>query len=195
MTVLPVRVFPDPILRKKSRTVKRFDSALRTLARDMVETMRRANGVGLAAQQIGDLRRIAVIQVPEQEPITLVNPEITHREGTEEMTEGCLSVPGYYGLVPRATVVRLRAQDESGKRYTLTAEGLLAQAVQHEVGHLDGGLYLDHLVSHDSLRRTGYLPGSPAWAEHGYPVYPHRTPGLPADAELVRALDAAARHP
>ncbi|NQU96391.1 MAG: peptide deformylase [Chloroflexi bacterium] len=153
MATLEIRKFPDPVLRRRARAIRRVDDAVRKLARDMLETMREADGAGLAANQVGVLRRLIVLQLPEEDPRVLVNPEITRREGTREVEEGCLSVPGYVGLIERAVRVKARALDEWGGKFRLTAEELLAQVIEHEVDHLDGILYLDHLESHEDLRR------------------------------------------
>ena len=151
--MLEIRTFPDPVLRRKARPIRRVDDAVRKLARDMIETLREASGAGLAANQVGVLRRLVVVELPEEDPRILVNPEITRREGEREVEEGCLSVPGYAGLLTRALRVKARALDESGGRLRLTAEELLAQVIEHEIDHLDGILYLDHLKSHEDLRR------------------------------------------
>ena len=153
MAILEIRKFPDPVLRRRARAIRRVDDAVRKLARDMLDTLREAGGAGLAANQVGVLRRLIVLQLPEEDPRVLVNPEITRREGTREVEEGCLSVPGYVGLIERAVRVKARALDEWGGKFRLTAEELLAQVIEHEVDHLNGILYLDHLESHEDLRR------------------------------------------
>ena len=155
MATLEIRKFPDPVLRRKARPIRRVDDAVRKLARDMIETMREANGAGLAANQVGVLQRLVVLRLPEEEPRVLVNPEITGREGAREVEEGCLSIPGYVGLFTRAVRLKARALDESGGRFRLTAEELLAQIIEHEVDHLNGILYLDHLKSHEDLCELG----------------------------------------
>ena len=155
MATLEIRTFPDPVLRRKARPIGRVDDAVRKLARDMVEVMRDANGAGLAATQVGVLRRLIVLQLPEEEPRILVNPEVTRREGEREVEEGCLSIPGYVGLLTRSVRVKARALDESGGRLRLTAEELLAQVIEHEIDHLNGILYLDHLRSHEDLHELG----------------------------------------
>jgi peptide deformylase len=116
--------------------------------------MQDARGVGLAANQVGVLKRLIVLQMPEEEPRVLINPEITYREGERQIDEGCLSVPGYMGLVTRSARVKARALDESGGKLRLTAEFLLAQAIEHEIDHLNGILFLDHLVAHEQLRKV-----------------------------------------
>ncbi len=131
-------------LRGQSRPITRFDSRLALILRDMADTMYEANGVGLAAPQVGILRRMVVIDVGEG-LIELVNPEIIASEGECGMIEGCLSVPGRRGYVIRSEKVTLRAQDKTGKFFELPADGLLARAVQHELDHLDGVLYVDKM--------------------------------------------------
>lgn len=156
MTILPIRTVPDPILRRKARKIREVDDAVRELARNMVATMRDAHGVGLAAPQVGELKRLIVLQLPEEEgPRILVNPEITRRDGEREVEEGCLSVPGFVGVIMRSERVKARAVDEWGAKLRLTAEQLFAQALEHEVDHLDGILYLDHLKSHEDLHEIG----------------------------------------
>ena len=118
----------------------------------MVETMHDEHGVGLAANQVGSLRKVAVIQLPDwEEPLVLINPEIVKREGEQELEEGCLSIPGYRGLVNRSVKVRARALGLDGKVIRLKAEGLLAQVLEHETDHLNGVLYIDRLVSREHL--------------------------------------------
>ncbi len=154
MATLEIRKFPDPVLRRKARAIRRVDDAVRKLARDMIETIREVGGAGLAANQVGVLRRLVVLQLPEEDPRVLVNPEITRREGTRQVDEGCLSVPEYVGLIERAVRVKARALDEWGGKFRLTAEELLAQVIEHEVDHLNGILYFDHLKSHEDLRKV-----------------------------------------
>lgn len=153
MAILPIRSLGDPILRRKTRRVKVFDQSLRRLVDDMVETMRDANGVGLAANQVGVPLRLCVIEIPDHESIiTLVNPEIIRREGTRELEEGCLSIRGYRGSVLRSAKVRVRASDLAGKPMRIKAEdNLLAQAIEHEIDHLNGVLYTERLVSPESI--------------------------------------------
>lgn len=149
MAVRPILQYPDKRLRARTAPVKDFGPALQNLIEDLFETMYAAPGVGLAANQIGVLQRIAVMdcsQDPEkQERLVMVNPEIIEQTDSEVMEEGCLSVEGYRDKVSRYKKVRLRAQDRDGKPYELEAEGLLAQAIQHELDHLDGKLYIDYL--------------------------------------------------
>ena len=117
MAVLPLRHLPDPILRQKAKRVRRVDASLQRLIDDMIETMQAESGVGLAANQVGVLHRLAVIQLPEDEEArVLINPEITHREDEREVGEGCLSIPGYRGLLKRAVIVRAKATDRTASR-------------------------------------------------------------------------------
>lgn len=152
MAVLRIRTLPDPMLRQKAKRVTRIDNSIQKLIDDMIDTVRAdPNRAGLAAPQVGVLLRIAVIDLPEQELITLVNPEIVEKEGERIVQEGCLSVPGYYGEIKRAATVKIKAQDRHGKKFRLKAEGLLAQALEQEIEHLDGILYIDHLESPEKL--------------------------------------------
>ena len=147
MAIYKIVHIPDTVLRKEAETVTVIDDSVRKLVDDMFETMYHANGVGLAAPQIGISKRIAVIDATQdkRQQLCLINPEITHREGSEVMQEGCLSVPGTYDAVQRATKVTMKATDQYGKDYELTAEGLLAEVIQHEIDHLYGKLYIDLL--------------------------------------------------
>ena len=152
MALLTLRIAPDRLLHVKAKKIRTIDASIQRLADDMVETMYHENGVGLAANQVGVLQRICVIQVPEdEEPRILINPEIVETQGQREVDEGCLSVPGYRGTINRSETVRVRAQDIKGKIFKIRAENLLAQALEHEIDHLNGILYLDHLESHDNL--------------------------------------------
>lgn len=152
MAVIPIRCLPDPVLRQKARRVNRLDGSIQRLIDDMIETMHSAAGVGLAATQVGMPLRVAVIGLPEEEEIVLVNPEIIKTAGERVITEGCLSIPGYFARVPRAETVRIKARDRTGKEIRLRGEELLGQALQHEIDHLNGVLYVDHLSSMDELQ-------------------------------------------
>ncbi len=127
----------DPILDKKSRTVEKFDEKLSMLIDDMLETMYKENGVGLAAVQVGMLKRVVVIDVGDG-PMELVNPEITLAEGEQREQEGCLSLPGKYGTTVRPMKVQVKAQNREGKWQVFTGEGLKARAFCHELDHIDG---------------------------------------------------------
>ena len=136
--------FGDDILRKKCREVTVFDDKLWVLLDDMYETMQSANGVGLAAPQVGILRRVCVIDVGDG-PIELINPVITSMRGKQRAVEGCLSAPGEWCEVERPAMVTVRAFDRHGKEFTLSASELMARAVCHEVDHLDGILFTDRV--------------------------------------------------
>jgi peptide deformylase len=152
MAVLQIRTLPDPILRQKAKRVARIDNSVQKLIDDMIDTLRaEPNRAGLAAPQVGVPLRIAVIELPEQELITLINPEIIKKEGERVVQEGCLSIPGYFGEIRRAVTVKVKAKNREGKEYRIKAEGLLAQALEQEIEHLDGVLYIDHLESEEKL--------------------------------------------
>lgn len=133
----------DPVLRQKCRPVEKFDSRLHTLLDDMIDTMHFADGVGLAAPQVGILRRVVVIECVEGEIIELVNPKIIAYSGTQEEQEGCLSIPGEAGITRRPKYVTVRAQDRNGNEVEYTGSDLLARAFCHELDHLDGKLFTD----------------------------------------------------
>jgi peptide deformylase len=160
MAVRPVRLYGDPVLRQKARPIPRVDDAVRGLVADMRETMRAYHGVGLAANQVGVLQRVLVVDVPlegeTRARYALINPVLDQRSGAEDDEEGCLSIPGIYEDVRRAQRVRVRALDESGADMEFTAEGFLARALQHEVDHLDGILFVDRL----SPLRRHFLRGA-----------------------------------
>ena len=154
MPVLPMRYMPDPILREKARKVRDLkDPALRKLVDDMIESMYHYSGVGIAANQVGSLKRICIIQTPDdEEPMVLVNLEVTRKEGEREVTEGCLSLPGYQGRILRAERVWARAVDLDGNPVRFKGvDGLLAQALEHESDHLDGVLYTDFIRTPEDL--------------------------------------------
>jgi len=142
---------PDPVLRQKAKRVRNVDRSIQKLADDMLETMQAASGVGLAAPQVGAPLRLIVIQLPEEEPFALVNPEVVSTKGEREVTEGCLSIPGYRGEIKRAVAVTVKGRNRDGKQTRLKATELLAQALEHEIDHLNGVLYTDHLESPDKL--------------------------------------------
>jgi peptide deformylase len=152
LAVLPIRVAGDPVLRQKTHHIKRIDDSLHRLVDDMIETMRAAHGVGLAAPQIGQSLRVAVIGIPEQDVLVLINPEIVKRSGERRVEEGCLSVPGYIAEISRSQSVTVKALDRRGRPLRIRAEqDLLAEALEHEVDHLEGILYIDYLESPDQL--------------------------------------------
>ena len=154
MTVVPVRLFPDSILRQKSKRVRSIDGSVQKLIGNMIETMHSASGVGLAAPQVGTLLRVIVIGIPGEEDIALINPEVVRRAEERLVDEGCLSIPGYVGQIKRAVSVRVKGYDQKGKEKRIKADELLAQALEHEIDHLNGVLYIDYLESMDKLRRV-----------------------------------------
>lgn len=150
MALIPIITLPDPILRRKSSPVERVDAELLALADDMIETMYDAPGIGLAAVQIAVLRRLVVIDVSRDEdarnPQTFINPEIVWRSDERSVyEEGCLSIPDYYAEVERPAKVRVVYLDRQAKKQEIEAEGLLATCLQHEIDHLNGKLFIDHL--------------------------------------------------
>ena len=134
----------DPTLNKKSRPVERFDERLHILLDDMKETLAAANGAGLAAPQVGILRRVVVVVDADDHMVELVNPELVYTEGEQTGLEGCLSVPGKYGLVTRPYKARIRAQDRNGQSFELDGEEIVARCFCHELEHLDGHLFVEH---------------------------------------------------
>ncbi|MDD3265468.1 MAG: peptide deformylase [Dehalococcoidales bacterium] len=151
MAALKVLTVPDPVLRNRSVRVPEVDRSITRLIKDMIETMQLEGGVGLAAPQIGKNIRLIVLHMPDEEPFGLVNPEITKREGDREILEACLSIPGYEGLVHRSVTVTAKGIDHNGKHLRIKASGLLAQALEHEIDHLDGILYPDHIEDDNKL--------------------------------------------
>jgi peptide deformylase len=147
MAKLTILEFPDPRLRTKAAPVTVFDAALKQLSDDMLETMYEAPGIGLAATQVNVHRQLLVLDVSEEknEPMVLVNPKITAKEGTQVYQEGCLSVPGIFADVERADRIHVEAQDALGAPLSFDADGLLAVCVQHEMDHLAGKLFVDYL--------------------------------------------------
>ena len=159
MAVLPIRVYPDPVLRVRCPPVETFDAELRRLADDMIETMHAAPGIGLAAPQVGVERRLAVVDVSvgedEKALKVLVNPEIVEQRGRHVDAEGCLSIPGITEKVARPHAVRVAARDLDGESLELELDELEARAVCHEIDHLNGVLFIDHLrgLRKDRVRR------------------------------------------
>ena len=153
MAILDILHFPDARLRNVAKPVPEVDSDVRRLVDDMFETMYDAPGIGLAAIQVNDPRRVIVIDISEDrsEPLALINPEIIEKSGEEEMDEGCLSVPGFYETVQRAEKIRVRALDRDGQALDMEVDGLLAVCIQHECDHLEGKLFVDYL---SNLKRT-----------------------------------------
>ena len=154
MAVLPICRFPNnAVLRQKAKKVSRIDGSIERLIDNMIETMQSANGVGLAAPQIGVPLRVIVVRMPGEEPIVLINPEIARCTGEQVVTEGCLSVPGYYGEIKRSAEVVVKGKNRNGKVMRIRAEGLMAEAMQHEIDHLNGTLYIDHVESPEKLQK------------------------------------------
>ena len=156
MAVIPIRTLPDPVLRQKAKKVSGLDPSIRKIVASMIETMHAANGVGLAAPQVGVSLRIAVIRLPEEnaEQIILINPEIVKKSGEREIEERCLSVPGYCGKIKRAVSVTVKGRNDQWKEIRIKADELLAQALEHEIDHLNGILYVDRLEGSDKLTRV-----------------------------------------
>ena len=177
MSVRPVRIFGDPVLRERARDVRDFDDTLRALVADLYDTMGAYNGVGLAANQVGVAQRVFVVDVPHEDGsrdrFAVVNPVLDQRRGKEKAEEGCLSMPGILEEVQRATSVRVRGFNEHGQPLERVVTGFLARAIQHETDHLDGVLFTDRLSllkrqflkrDLDALARgelpAGYHPGA-----------------------------------
>lgn len=153
MAKLDILEYPDPRLRLKAHAVETFDASLQKLAADMLETMYAAPGIGLAATQVNEQKRLLVIDVSENhdDPRVLVNPELITAHGTEVCQEGCLSFPGIYADVERRDWVHVKAQDAAGKPFEIETDGLLAVCIQHEMDHLIGKVFVDYL---SPLKRT-----------------------------------------
>lgn len=182
--VMKILTFPDPRLREVSTPVENFGPEIKKLADDMIETMYDANGIGLAAPQVGVLQRMVVIDTrPKDEegrrykydemsdlekavpqPLILINPEIVKGEGKTTFDEGCLSIPGYYETVERFNYIEMKAFDVNGKEYLVKTDGLLAICMQHELDHLEGTLFVDHLSFVKSNKIKNQIK------KYGYPV-------------------------
>jgi peptide deformylase len=159
MAILNILRYPDARLHKVALPVTVFDEGLRTLVRDMTETMYAAPGVGLAATQVDIHKQVIVVDVSDRRdsPVVLVNPEVVESFGVSDIEEGCLSVPGIYETVERAERVRVRAHDQHGKSFTLEAQGLLAVCIQHEMDHLKGKVFIEYLSPLKQQRIRGKL--------------------------------------
>lgn len=157
MAIRAIRVMGDSVLNKKCKEVKAVNDRTKVLIEDMIDTMREANGVGLAAPQIGVLKRIVVIEIEPENVYVLINPVILEQYGEQEGYEGCLSVPGKSGIVKRPNHVKVKAFDIDMNEYTLEGEGLLARAICHECAHLEGELYVDlvegELIDNEELEK------------------------------------------
>ena len=177
MAVLPIRMAGDPVLRQKCRKVRTIDASIEKLIDDMIETMRDAPGVGLAANQVGVPLRVIVIEVPKDDErasdrpedwqlYVLINPQIVKRSGERQLDEGCLSIPGYKATVSRSVSVTAKGLDRNGKEVRIKAENsLLAEALEHEIDHIKGMLYIDHLDSIEELQKIGEEPESETGGE------------------------------
>jgi peptide deformylase len=160
LAVHPIRLLGDPVLRQRAKRVPQVDASIQRLIDDMIDSMREASGVGLAAPQIGVSLRVIVIEVPDEEVVALVNPEIVKRSGQRQLEEGCLSIPGYRAEVPRSLSVVVKGIDRQGRPVRIKAkDDLLAHALEHEIDHINGVLYIDHLESLDELTRIEPEPG------------------------------------
>jgi peptide deformylase len=158
MAVLKIRKNPDPILRKKAKKVASVDVSVQRLIDDMIETLDKCSGVGLAANQVGVPLRVVIIHIPDKDVIVLINPEIIEKTGERLVVEGCLSIPGYQAELKRSESVRVKARNRQGKLFTKKATDLLAQAFEHEIDHLNGILYIDYLQDTDKLEKTDAGP-------------------------------------
>lgn len=177
MSLRTIRLFPDPVLREVAEPIDTFDEALADLVQDLVETMHAAPGIGLAAPQVGVSSRLAVVDLSVGEDaeqlLVLANPQVELGSELETDTEGCLSIPEFTDKVTRPSSLRLRAQDAAGEAYELEADGLLARAIQHEVDHLDGVLFVDYLRglrrerAKRHLRRLQRSAAAPVTPEQG----------------------------
>jgi len=153
VSILDIRVLGDPVLRKATTPVTEITDDIRRLMDDMFETMYLAGGIGLAAPQVGREERVSVVHVDEHK-FALVNPEVLERSGNDRCEEGCLSIPDIYGDVDRALTVTVRALDENGQSRDITASGLVARCLLHEIDHLDGKLFIDYL---STLKRRSVM--------------------------------------
>ena len=188
MSVLPIYIYGQSILRKKARLVRNPSGELSAFAADMIETMRKANGIGLAANQVGDLRRVIVVDAgaieesAETPPMALINPEVLAGEGSWTMEEGCLSIPEIREEVTRFEKIHMRFMDTDFNIREISADGLLCRVILHEIDHLDGVLFLDHL----STVRRKLLRGRLNKLEHGevevdYPIVGSSQPATGTD--------------
>ena len=152
MAILPLVMMDNPVLHQKAKRVRNIDGSIQKLIDDMIETMHHVGGAaGLAAPQVGVPLQVVVIELPEEDVITLINPEVVKSSGERGVMEGCLSLPGYRGEIKRWESVTVKGRDRHGKEIRIKAEGLLAQALQHEIDHINGVVYIDHLESMDNL--------------------------------------------
>jgi peptide deformylase len=154
MAILPLAMMDNPVLHQKAKRVRKIDGSIQKLVDDMIETMHHIGGAaGLAAPQVGVPLQVVVIELPGEDVITLINPEVVKSRGERDVTEGCLSLPGYRGELKRSESVTVKGRDRQGKLVRLKAEGLLAQALEHEIDHINGVVYIDHLESVNNLHK------------------------------------------
>ena len=156
MAVLPLTTIGDAVLHQKAKRVRKIDSSIQKLIDDMIETMHDIGGAaGLAAPQVGIPLQVIVVEMPDEEPVAVINPEIVKSVGEREVGEGCLSLPGYRGTLKRFEKVTVKGRDRHGKEIRIKADGLLAHALQHEIDHINGVVYVDRLESKDDLVAIG----------------------------------------
>jgi|TARA_B100001750_G_C15518890_1_gene609710 peptide deformylase len=189
MSILPIRLFPDPILRKKAKEIENINLEILEFSNNMLETMQYAKGIGLAAPQVGRLVRLITIQVPERDPIVMFNPYINKKLGKRMVPEGCLSVPGFTGIVERAISISATYVDKNKGKIQLSAEELLSQAIEHEIDHLNGIMYLDHLESHEKLHKTGITPDDIHWHDVAYKVSINKDNATKTDLETEGIIE------
>lgn len=151
MAILSLTMMDNPVLHQKAKRVRKIGGSIQKLVDDMIETMHHIGGAGLAAPQVGVPLQVVVIELPGEDVITLINPEVVKSWGERDVTEGCLSLPGYRGEIKRSESVTVKGRDRYGKQIRLKADGLLAQALEHEIDHINGVVYIDHLESVDNL--------------------------------------------
>jgi peptide deformylase len=188
MAVKTIRYISDPILRRKTKRVLKIDQSIHQLVEDMMDTLEKSDGAGLAAPQIGVSLRVAVLWMPDEEPFAIINPEVIKRIGEREVEEGCLSLPGYQGKIKRSVSVAVKCLDIEGKPLRMRARELLAQALEHEIDHLNGVLYIDHLDSPGKLykiepKQTENQAGEPP--KDGLVIDTHAPP-TPEGKPIVR---------
>jgi peptide deformylase len=156
MSVLPLTTIGDAVLHQKAKRVRKIDGSIQKLIDDMIDTMHDIGGAaGLAAPQVGVPLQVIVVEMPDEEPVAIINPEIVKSVGEHEVGEGCLSLPGYKGTLKRFEKVTVKGRDRHGKEIRIKADGLLAHALQHEIDHINGVVYVDRLESTDDLVAIG----------------------------------------
>ena len=189
MAIIPIRKFPDPILRKQSAEIEEFNNEIIQFGYDMLDTMQSARGVGLAAPQVGRLIRMITIQIPENKPMIMFNPSISNKYGLRKVEEGCLSVPGFTGLIERSIKIDAQYLDENKNKIKLSAEDLLSQAIEHEIDHLNGIMYTDHLKSHEDLHKTGVTPNEIHWHDVGYKIHINKDQATKDDISMHEVIE------